>query len=119
MSQVNGFDTERRDGVTIVRLGPEFTSVYEGELRELAGILDLADATEPPRLVIDLAGTQYFGSAFIGFLLAVASRMAGRPAGRFSIAGASDFARVALATTKSDQLIEIFDSVDAAVAGNL
>lgn len=118
MADVNGFDTDQRDGVTIVRLGPEFASVYEGELKELAGILDLADSTEPPRLVIDLSGTQYFGSAFIGFLIAVATRMSSRPSGRFSIAGASDFARIALATTRSDQLIEIFDTVDAAVAAN-
>lgn len=116
MSQIDGFETDQIDGVTIVRLGHEFASVYEGELKELAGILDLADSSEPPRLVLDLSGTQYFGSAFIGFLIAVATRMASRPAGRFAIAGASDFARVALATTRSDQLIEIFDSVEAAVS---
>jgi anti-sigma B factor antagonist len=102
--------------VTIVRLDPDFASVYEGELKELAGILDLTVSIEPARLVLDLSGTQYFGSAFIGFLIAVSSRMNARPGGRFAIGGASGFARVALASTKSDQLIEVFDSVNEAVA---
>ena len=115
MSQAQGFDTEKRNGVTIVRLAPEFASVYEGELRELAGILDLTQTVEPARLVLDLSGTQYFGSAFIGFLIAVSTRMNGRPGGRFAISGAGGFARAALASTKSDLFIELFVTVDEAV----
>lgn len=116
MPQDQNFNTEKRNGVTVVRLDPDFVSVYEGELKELAGILDLTESVEPGRLVLDLSGTQYFGSAFIGFLIAVSSRMNARPGGRFGISAASGFARVAFASTKSDQLIELFDSVDEAVA---
>ncbi len=116
MSQSHRFATERQNGVTVVRLDPDFASVYEGELPELAGILDLTESIEPARLVLDLSGTQYFGSAFIGFLIAVSTRMSRRPGGRFAISAAGGFARVALASTKSDQLIELFDSVDEAVA---
>lgn len=116
MSQADKFAIEKRAGITVVRLDPEYASVYEGELPELAGILDLAVSVAPARLVLDLSGTQYFGSAFIGFLMAVSMRLNCRPGGRFGISGASGFAQVALATTKSDQLIENFESVGRAVA---
>ena len=116
MPQDRNFNAEKQNGVTVVRLNPDFASVYEGEVKELAGILDLTESIDPARLVLDLSGTQYFGSAFIGFLIAVSTRMHSRPGGRFAISTAGGFARVALASTKSDQLIELFDSADEAIA---
>ena len=100
----------------MVSLGEEYSSIYENQLGELAGILDLAESVAPPWLVLDLTGTSYFGSAFIGFLISISNRIRARAGGRLAITGLSPFSRMALQTTKTDQLLELFDSQSEAVA---
>ena len=116
MSESDPIQTTRQDGVTVVTLGPHFDSLYESVLPELASLLDLADSVEPPRLLIDLDNTKYFGSAFIGFVISLSQRIIKRPNGRLGIANVAPFCRMALETTKSDQLLELFDDVEHAVA---
>lgn len=109
-------EIQQQAGVTVVRLGPDFSSLYEGDLGTLAALPGLADTAEPALMVLDLSHTKYFGSAFIGFAITLANRLRAR-GGRFAISGLSSFGRMALQTTRSDLLLELFDSVDLAVAG--
>lgn len=104
------------NGVTVVRLGTDFASIYESDLARLDGIRELADTATPARVVIDLSQTRYFGSAFIGFLMATAGRLKDRGNGQLGISGVQSFAAMALEATKADTLLGLFDSVDEAVA---
>jgi len=103
-------------GVSVVRLGSEFDSLYESELVKLQSVRDLADTATPPIMLIDLSNTKYFGSAFIGFLIAIANRLKERGDGRLGICGLAPFARMALEKTKSDTILGLFESDDEAVA---
>lgn len=116
MSESDPIQTALHDGVTVVTLGPHFDSLYESVLPELASLLDLADSVDPPKLVIDLGNTKYFGSAFIGFAISLSQRLNERPNGRLGVANVAPFCRMALETTKSDQLLDLFDSVEEAVS---
>ena len=102
-------------GVTVVRLGTDFASIYESDLARLDGLRELADTATPARMVIDLANTRYFGSAFISFLMATAGRLKDRGNGQLGISGVKPFATMALEATKADTLLGLFDSVEAAV----
>ncbi|NQV26800.1 MAG: STAS domain-containing protein [Rhodopirellula sp.] len=103
-------------GVTVVRLGTGFASIYESDLTRLTPLRELAETAFPERIVIDLANTRYFGSAFIGFLLTIASRLKERGDGRLGLAGLVPFATMALQTTKADTILGLYDSVDEAVS---
>lgn len=103
-------------GVTVVRLGEDFASIYESDLAKLDGLRELASTATPARIVIDLAHTRYFGSAFIGFLMAMAGRLRDRGNGQLGISGVQAFATMALEATKADTILGLFDSVDDAVA---
>lgn len=116
MSDSDAIQTTLQDGVTIATLGPYFESLYESVLPELDSLMDLADSVDPPRLLIDLGNTRYFGSAFIGFIISLSQRVNARPNGRLGVANVAPFCRMAFETTKTDQLLDLFDSVEHAVA---
>lgn len=103
-------------GVTVVQLGTEFDSLYESELVRLQKVRDLADTASPPLMLIDLSNTKYFGSAFIGFLIAMANRLKERGDGRLGLCGLAPFARMALEKTKSDTILTLFENRDDGVA---
>ena len=103
-------------GVTVVRLGTDFASIYESDLARLDGLRELANTATPARVVIDLSHTRYFGSAFVGLLMATAARLKERGNGQLAISGATPFATMALETTKVDTILSLFASVDDAVA---
>ena len=109
------FQTSVQDGVTVVRLGEEYSSLYENSLTELAELKTLSESADPPHVVLDLPHTKYFGSAFIGFLMTLSKSLAER-SGRLAVSSPTSFARMALESTKSDLLLDLFDSADEAVA---
>ena len=69
----------RQDGVTVIELGPSYESLDDDALEEIGGLL-LTEATvaDPPRVVIDLSGTDYFGSTFIELLVRAWKRLTQR-----------------------------------------
>jgi anti-sigma B factor antagonist len=105
-----------RDGVTVVCLGPDFESLYESELVKLQSVRELADTASPPVMIIDLSNIKYFGSAFMGFLFAIANRLIQRGDGRLGLCNLAPFARMVLETTKSNTIIGLFESQDDAVS---
>jgi anti-anti-sigma regulatory factor len=116
MSEDYQVETSVERGVTVVRLGTAFDSLYESELVHLKSVRELADTASPPTMLIDLSNTRYFGSAFIGFSIAIANRLKERGDGRLGICGLASFARMAFEKTKADTLFELFDDVDTAVS---
>ena len=116
MSDDDQISISVEQGVTVVRLGEEFASIYESDLARLERLRELADTVTPPRVVIDLSHTRYFGSSFIGFLMSTAGRLRDRGDGRLGISGVQPFATMALEATKADLLLGLFDSADDAVA---
>ena len=115
MSESQLFQTEEIRGVTVISLPDDYTSAYESSLPDLAGLLDLAATIEPARMAIDLQHVKYIGSAFIGFLISLSSRLQERPNGRLALGEVSPFIQMALQKTRSDMLFEIHDSRDAAI----
>lgn len=103
-------------GVTVVRLGADLDSLYESELVRLQSVRDLADSASPPFMLIDLSNTRYFGSAFIGFLIAIANRLKERGDGRLGLCGLAPFARMALEKTKSETILALFGTSEEGVA---
>lgn len=103
-------------GVTIVCPGPEFDSIYESSLKDLDEILELAKTVEPPRMIWDLAHTEYFGSAFLGFLIRVSNRLSVQRSGRFGMCNLSKYSRAAITAAKMDNLFELFDTRADALA---
>ena len=102
-------------GVTVVRLGADLDSLYESELVRLQSVRGLADSASPPFMLIDLSNTKYFGSAFIGFLIAIANRLKERGDGRLGLCGLAPFARMALEKTKSETILALFDTSEEGV----
>lgn len=102
-------------GVTVVRLGADLDSLYESELVRLQSVRGLADSASPPFMLIDLSNTKYFGSAFIGFLIAIANRLKDRGDGRLGLCGLAPFARMALEKTKSETILALFDTSEEGV----
>jgi anti-anti-sigma factor len=115
MSESLPFETVERRGVTVVHLPENYTSAYENTLADLAGLLDLARTAEPARMVVDLRHVRYIGSAFIGFLISLSSRLQERPNGRLALSNVAPFIRMALQKTRSDMLLQMHDSLDDAV----
>lgn len=115
MSESQPFEIEENRGVTCVHLPDDYTSAYENTLADLAGLLDLANDIEPARMVVDLRHVKYIGSAFIGFLISLSSRLQERPNGRLALSSVAPFIQMALQKTRSDMLLQMHDSIDEAI----
>jgi anti-anti-sigma regulatory factor len=103
-------------GVTIVCPGPDYDSIYESSLRQFDGILDLAKTVDPPKLILDLAHTDYFGSAFLAFLIRVSNRLSVQRKGRFGICHLSKFCRAVITAAKMDKLFDLYETRSDALA---
>ena len=66
------------------------------------------------RVVVDLTGTAFFGSAFVGLLFALGRRVK-KLDGRLAACGANEHCREVLEVTRFSQLCPIFDSRSEAV----
>ena len=106
-----------QDGVTIVSLvGPEYESLDERLLDGIrTALLDIAQATNPPLLVLDLSHTKFFGSAFIEILFRVANRMKNR-GGKFAISGLTEYCAEVIHITHLDSLWPVLPNSSDAVA---
>lgn len=105
-------DVSIERGVSVVRLGAEFDSLYESELVKLQSLRDLAETASPPAMLIDLSNVKFFGSSFIGLLMATANRLKERGDGRLGICGLTPFARMAFESTKVDTIFALYSSRD-------
>jgi anti-anti-sigma factor len=68
-----------------------------------------------PHVVLDLTGTEYFGSAIVGLLFALSKRVKVL-GGRLAACVANEHCKDVLAVTRFDQVCPVFDSRSEAVA---
>jgi len=107
---------ETRDGVTVIHLGPEYESLDESLLDELRGaILDVAETADPPKVVLDLSHTKFFGSAFIEIMFRAWKRVDAR-GGTFALSGLTPYCAEIVEVTHLDRLWKIYPTRDEAVA---
>lgn len=108
---------EKRENVTCILLGEGFENLDEQILESIRGLmLETAAEADPPRVVVDLPYTKFFGSSFIEVLFRVWNRINGLPGGRFSISGLTPYCQEVLEVTHLDKLWELHDNLDDAVA---
>lgn len=103
--RLTGMNRVSRDSnVTVIELGPSYDSLNEAALAESGGVL-LGEAVhaEPPRLLLDLSGTQFIGSRFIELLVRTWKRLRER-GGTMALCGVQPFCGEVLHTTKLDTL---------------
>jgi len=92
-------------GVTIVEFGQEQRQLDELHLEKIGRqLITLAQSASPPRLVLDMALTEFFGSSFIEILLLVWKAIESRPDGKFAISGLQPYCREVLEVTHLDRL---------------
>ena len=106
----------RQGDVTVIELGSSYESLDDRVLGEIRGVL-LGEAmeSEPPRMVLDLSGTDYIGSAFIELLVRVWKRLTER-GGAMVLCGLRSFCAEVLRVTGLDGLWKSFPTQDQAVA---
>lgn len=105
----------QQDSVTIVALGPGYEQLDELHLEELSTvILDAAGAAKPPRVVIDLSHTKFFGSGFIEILFRSWHRLNARD-GRLGLCGLTPYCQEVIEVTHLDRLWSISPTREEAI----
>lgn len=106
------------NGVTILALGEEFENIDEQTLETFRDAIDsAAENADPPRLLIDLSHTKFFGSSFIAVLFRIWKRLRDKPGCRFAICGMSKYCHQVLVVTHVDTLWQIYPDRSSAMAG--
>jgi anti-anti-sigma factor len=104
-----------QNSVTVVSLGSAYENLDETHLDYLREtLMGFAETADPPLLVLDLARTKFFGSAFIEVLFRLSNRLKGR-GGKFAISGLTPYCAEVLSITHLDKLWPIFPAQSAAV----
>lgn len=102
--------------VTVISFGPQFETLDEFTLDQIRDfVLETAKAADPPRIVIDLRYTKFFGSSFIEVLFRVWNRVNG-VGGKFALAGLTSYCREVLEVTHLDKLWPMLPTEAEAVA---
>ncbi|HEX6984194.1 MAG TPA: STAS domain-containing protein [Planctomycetaceae bacterium] len=116
MSQTRAPAVETQDDVTVIHLGREYENLDESLLDELrSAILDAADTAAPPKVVLDLSHTKFFGSAFIEIMFRAWKRVEGR-GGTFALSGLTPYCAEIVEVTHLDRLWNVYPDREAAVA---
>lgn len=107
--------TESVDGVTVVRMDPNYSGLNEGLLAEAERqLLEMVDVADPPVIVLDMSNTEFFSSTFIETLFRVWHRANVR-GGKLVLAGLQPFCLEVLQTARLTSLWRVEPSVDDAV----
>jgi anti-anti-sigma factor len=106
----------KQNGVTVIALGPGYEQLDEPNLDELTKIvLEAVNAADPPRVVVDLSHTRFFGSAFIEVLFRAWHRLNSRDGGRLGLCGLTPYCREVIDVTHLDRLWNVYATRDEAV----
>lgn len=111
----NGYEQSQQDNVTLITISSELQSIYGADVPALDDITELARTVDPPNLVIDLSHVDYFGSAFISFLIRVSDAIKTRDAGRFAVSAPTSFGQMALGSTKAGEIFAVHSSTAEAL----
>jgi anti-anti-sigma regulatory factor len=115
MQEIAPPEITKIDEVTVVTFGADYVFIYEHTVDQVQFLLDLMGETEPPLVVINLGHTKHCGSAFLGFLLRLSSRVSGRDGGRFAVSNLLPFCKTVVETTKMNLVWELFETQEEAI----
>lgn len=114
----NSLRVEKRGDVTCIILGEAFQNLDEQMLDGIRSrLLSESSAATPPKVVIDLSHTAFFGSSFIEVLFRIWNRLNAAPGGKFGIAGLTPYCLEVLQVTHLDRLWSLYPNLDEAVRG--
>ena len=117
MASSNTPEFQVQNGVTVIQLGPDYESLDEHLLEDLRTVLlECCETVDPPRVVIDLSHTTFFGSAFIEILVQIWKNLSCREGGAFAISGLTPNCAEVPQVTHLDSVWKVFDSREEAVA---
>lgn len=109
-------DIHKCGDVTVITFGPQFETLDEFTLDQVRDfVLEAAKAANPPKVVIDLSHTKFFGSSFIEVLFRVWNRINGA-GGKFALAGLTSYCREVLEITHLDKLWPLLPNESEAVS---
>jgi len=105
------------EGVTVVSLGVGFESIDEQALDKglREALLSAAENANPPRVVLDLSHTTFFGSSFIEILFRMWNRLQAQPQGGFGLCGLTSYCQEVLKVAHLDSLWPVYADRPAAV----
>ncbi|MBA3314171.1 MAG: STAS domain-containing protein [Planctomycetaceae bacterium] len=116
MSETRAPEVETQSGVTVIHLGREYENLDESLLDELRSvILDVAETAVPPKVVLALSHTKFFGSAFIEIMFRAWKRVQAR-GGTFAISGLTEYCAEIVEVTHLDRLWTVYADRKTAVA---
>ena len=108
---------EKNGDVTFLVFGPEYENLDDTALQNARDtIIQVADAADPPLVVIDLSQTSFFGSAFLAVLFRGWKRLCARDGGKFALCGLTPSCETVIKSLKLNDLWEIYKTREAAIA---
>lgn len=105
MSITGPLSVLKEGDVTIVVFGPDQRQLDEVGLEKIGRqLIEIAQAANPPLLVLDMAPTEFFGSSFIETLFRVWKKLNTQPGAKFAISGLQPYCKEVLEVTHLDRL---------------
>lgn len=111
--------------LTVVKEGNVTVAIFGAAQRHLSEIgleaiqtqlVNIAQTAQPPRLILDMAETEFFGSSFIEVLFKVWRQLNEQPNAKFAISGLQEHCREVLQITNLYKLWPIYTTRAEAVA---
>jgi len=119
MSKSGPLTVVKEGDVTVVVFGPGQRHLDEVGLETIQNqLLEIAGEANPPRVILDMTATEFFGSSFIEVLFKVWKRLNSQPGAKFAICGLQEYCREVLEITHLDKLWPLFSNRAEAVAGS-
>jgi anti-sigma B factor antagonist len=107
--------SNRYGPTVVVHLGTSYNSLNEGSVERVERfLLSASDLPDAKYLVVDLSGTQYFGSRFIEALFRAHNRMK-RRGGRFALSGLQPYPEEVIRISRLDTIWPLFKTPEEAV----
>ena len=118
MNTTGPLSVVKEGDVTVVVFGPGQRHLDEVGLEAIGNqLIEIAHEANPPKMVLDMAATEFFGSSFIEVLFRVWKRLNTQPGAKFAIAGLQEYCREVLEITHLDKLWPLAANRGEAVAG--
>lgn len=105
-----------QDGVTVVVFGAELNSITEDRISLVSEAIMEAAEADPPYVVVDLAGVEFFSSSFIEVVFRLWNRLQRHDGGRMALCGLTQYCHEVISVTNLDDLWEIYPDRQTAIA---
>jgi anti-sigma B factor antagonist len=117
MSNPGPLSVVKEGDVTVVVFGPAQRHLDEVGLEAIQNqLVEIAQEANPPKVVLDMAVTEFFGSSFIEILFKVWKQLNTKPNSKFAISGLQEYCLEVLEITHLDKLWPMYATRAEAVA---